>query len=61
MDNIWLQIALAVTMGMMLFFLYPRAKQWMRNGPKAQQGDWMAAVIPLLAVVGFVLLLIMLV
>ncbi|WP_428604881.1 hypothetical protein [Sedimenticola sp.] len=61
MDNIWLQIALAVTMGMMLFFLFPKAKQWMEHGPRAQQGDWMAAVIPLLAVVGFVLLLIMLV
>jgi len=61
MDSIWLQLALAVTMGMMLFFLYPRAKHWMQNGPKAQQGDWMAAVIPLLAVFAFVLLLIMLV
>lgn len=61
MDNIWIQIALAVTMGMMLVFLYPKAKHWMQNGPKAQEGDWMSAVLPLLAVVGFVLLLIMLV
>ena len=61
MDSIWLQLGLAVTMGMMLFFLYPKAKHWMQNGPKAKQGDWMAAVIPLLAVIGFVLLLIMLV
>jgi archaellum biogenesis protein FlaJ (TadC family) len=61
MDNIWIQIAMAVTFGMMLFFLYPRAKHWMENGPKAQEGDWMAAVLPILAVVGFVLLLIALV
>lgn len=61
MDNIWLQIAMAVTFGMMLFFLFPRAMHWMKNGPKAEQGDWMAAVIPLLAVVAFVILLVMLV
>ena len=61
MDNIWIQIALAATLGMMLFFLFPRAKQWMEHAPKAQEGDWMAAILPLLAVVGFVLLLIMLV
>ena len=61
MDNIWLQVGLAVTMGMMLVFLYPRAKHWMQNSPKPEQGDWIAAVLPLLAVVGFVILLIMLV
>jgi hypothetical protein len=59
--NIWLQIGSAVVVVLMLVFLYPTAKRWMTDGPKAQPGDWQAAMIPLLLVAGFVLLLIMLV
>ena len=61
MDNIWIKLAAAVTIGMMMFFMYPAAKQWMDKGPKAEKGDWMSAIIPLAAVFGFVLLLIALV
>ncbi|MET0116445.1 MAG: hypothetical protein ABW090_03390 [Sedimenticola sp.] len=61
MDNIWLQIGTAVVIGLMLFFLYPTAKHWMQNSPKAQEGDWAAVILPLTLVVGFVILLIMLV
>ncbi|WP_294030725.1 hypothetical protein [Thiolapillus sp.] len=56
--NIWLQIASAVVVVMMLFYMYPAAKHWLQNGPKAKKGDWLSAAIPLLLVVGFVLLLI---
>ena len=56
--NIWLQIASAAFVGLLLFFLYPTAKHWMQNGPKAKKGDWQTAAIPLLLVVGFVILLI---
>ncbi len=59
--NIWLQIGSAVVVILMLVFLYPAAKHWLQNGPKAEQGDWQAAAIPLLLVVGFVILLIMMV
>jgi len=59
--NIWLQIGSAVTVVLMLVFLYPTAKHWLQNGPKAKSGDWQAALVPLLFVVGFVVLLIMLV
>ena len=59
--NIWLQIATAVVVGMMLFFLYPTAKHWLKHGPKAEKGDWNAALLPLLLVVGFVVLLVMMV
>ncbi len=55
-----LQIASAVLVVMMLVFLYPTAKQWMTNGPKAKPGDWRSALIPLLLVTGFVALLVML-
>ena len=61
MDNIWLQIATAVVLGMFLFFLYPTAKHWFKHGPRAKEGDWAKAVIPLLMVVGFVILLVMMV
>ncbi|OOZ35176.1 hypothetical protein [Solemya velesiana gill symbiont] len=60
MDNIWLQIGSAIVLGLMLLFLYPTAKHWMQNSPKAQEGDWASAILPLALVVGFVLLLIML-
>jgi len=56
-----LQIASAVLVVIMLAYLWPAAKHWMQNGPKAAPGDWRAAAIPLLLVVGFVMLLILLV
>lgn len=59
--NIWLQIASAAMVLLMLYFLYPAAKHWLKNGPKAQSGDWGAAIVPLLLVAGFVALLIMMV
>jgi hypothetical protein len=31
------------------------------NSPKAESGDWQAAIIPLLGVIGFIALLVMLV
>ena len=59
--NIWLQIASAAMVLLLLYFLYPAAKHWLENGPKAQSGDWRAAIFPLLLVAGFVALLVMLV
>jgi hypothetical protein len=59
--DLFLQIALGVVLAMMLFFLWPAFKRWQEHGPKAQQGDWQAVVIPLALVVGLVVLLISLV
>jgi len=61
MDNPWLQIGSTVVLGLMLFFLYPTARHWMQNGPKAKKGDWASAIFPLSLVIGFVILLIALV
>ena len=58
MGNIWIQIAAAAMVGLMLYFLYPTAKHWMKHGPKAKAGDWQAVILPLLAVFAFILLLI---
>lgn len=55
----FLKIALAAIMVLLLFRLWPVYKQWQDNGPKAQKGDWQAALLPLGAVVLLVILLIM--
>lgn len=56
-----MQIGSVLLLGMMIVVLYPRVKHAMNNSPKAENGDWMSAVLPILAVVGFIILLIMLV
>ena len=56
-----MQIASAIFLILILAFLFPRAKQMFFNSPKAESGDWSAALMPLIAVVGFVALLIWLV
>jgi hypothetical protein len=57
----WVKIFSAVLIIGWIIFIWPRAKYWLKNSPKAQKGDWQAAILPLAAVVGFVILLIMLV
>jgi len=57
----WTKIIWAIVILAMIFVVWPRAKQMMQDSPKAQAGDWQAVVLPLAAVVGFVILLIMLV
>ncbi len=56
-----MQIAMAVFLVLMLVFLFPRAKHMFFNSPKAESGDWSAALIPLIAVAAFIALLIWLV
>jgi len=46
---------------LMLFYLWPTYKRWSQHGPKAKPGDWQAVILPLLAVIGFVVLLVMMV
>ncbi|EXJ15390.1 hypothetical protein [Imhoffiella purpurea] len=57
--ELFLKITAAITLGLMLFFLWPVYKNWQENGPKAQRGDWPAAILPLGAVVALVVVLIM--
>ncbi|NCA71340.1 MAG: hypothetical protein EOM91_14815 [Sphingobacteriia bacterium] len=54
-----LKIAAAAVMVLMLFYLWPVYKRWQEHGPKAEKGDWQAAILPLAAVAGFVILLIL--
>lgn len=57
----WLQIGSAVLIVAWLIFMWPRAKYWLQNSPKAQSGDWGAALLPIGLVVLFVIVLLMLV
>lgn len=61
MDGDWTKILSAILIIGWIIFLWPRAKHWMNNSPKAEAGDWQAVLLPLLLVAGFVLLLIMMV
>lgn len=55
--DMWMKILSAVLIGMMLVFLFPRAKQMLSESPKGDSSDWMSALIPLGLVIGFVILL----
>jgi len=57
----WMKISSAIFLLLLLFLLLPRAKHLLTRSPKAESGDWQAAIIPLIGVVGFIALLVMLV
>ena len=57
----WLKIGSALFLVAMIIFLFPRAKQVIENTPKGSMKDWMGYVVPMLAVVLFIILLITLV
>jgi archaellum biogenesis protein FlaJ (TadC family) len=55
--DLWMKIGSAVLMGVMLVFLFPRAKQMLQEGPKGSSQEWVSALIPLALVIGFVVFL----
>lgn len=57
----WMKIGAAVLLGAMILLLLPRARQMMNESRKAEAGEWQSVLLPILAVAGFVVLLIMLV
>ncbi|KAA6187021.1 hypothetical protein F2Q65_03790 [Thiohalocapsa marina] len=59
--ELFLKIAAAAAIIMLLFYMWPAFRTWQENGPKAEKGDWQAALLPLAAVVGFVVFLILMV
>ena len=59
--ELWMKIILAAVFGFFIWRLWPVANHWMKHGPKGSQSDWNAAILPLLAVIGFVILLVFLV
>ena len=57
----WMKIGSALLIVAMIVFIFPRAKQMLKDSPEAQPGDWQGVLLPILAVIGFVLLLIVMV
>jgi hypothetical protein len=57
----WIKIGSALFMLAMIVYLFPRARQAIQNSPKGSARDWMGYVLPMAAVVLFVVLLILLV
>ena len=57
----WTKIGTALLLGAMLIFIFPRMREAVKNSPKGTTQDWMGFIVPLAAVIGFVILLIMMV
>jgi hypothetical protein len=57
----WLQIISALLLLTMIVLLWPQAKRMMAESRKAESGEWMGVILPLLAVAGFVALLVALI
>lgn len=57
----WTQIGTAALMVAMLVFIFPRMRQAIKHSPKGNMQDWMHFIIPIVAVIGFIILLIMMV
>jgi uncharacterized membrane protein YphA (DoxX/SURF4 family) len=56
--DMFLKIAAAAVMGMMVFYAWRAYQQWQEHGPKAEKGDWQSVILPLALVAGLVVLLI---
>ena len=57
----WLKIASAVALVAMFFFILPSARRMVKNSPKGSMSDWMGYILPMAAVVLFIIVLISLV
>lgn len=57
----WMKIFSALALVMFIVILFPRARDMMKNSPKGSSSDWMSFVIPIIAIVLFIVLLIQLV
>jgi len=57
----WIKIGSALFMLAMVIYLFPRARDAVKNSPKGNAKDWMGYVLPMAAVVLFIIVLIALV
>ena len=54
----WMKISSALFLLAMIIYLFPRAKQVVQNTPKGSAKDWLGYIVPMAAVVLFVIILI---
>jgi len=57
----WMKISSALFLIAMLVFIFPRMREAVKHSPKGSAKDWMGFIIPLVAVIGFIILLIQMV
>jgi hypothetical protein len=57
----WMKIGSALFLAAMLIFIFPRMREAVKHSPKGTTKDWMGFIIPLVAIVGFIILLIQMV
>ena len=55
----WVKIGSALFLGAMLVFMFPRMRHAVKNSPKGTMQDWMGYIVPIIAVIAFVIFLIM--
>lgn len=54
----WVAIGSAIFMGAMLVYMFPRMRHAIKHSPKGTMKDWMGYIVPMIAVVAFVIFLI---
>ena len=57
----WIKIASAIFLVAMFFMILPSAKRMVKESPKGSSSDWMGFIIPMAAVVLFIVFLVALV
>ena len=59
--ELFLKIVLAAVFVMLIWRMWPVAKDWLENGPRGSSSDWMSFVMVIAAVAAFVVFLVMMV
>ncbi len=59
--SLWMKLAWALPVILMLVLVWPAARHWLQHGPRGSSDDWRAALLPLIGVIVFVALLVMIV
>ena len=54
----WMTIGSVVLIAGMMVFIFPRMRHAVKTAPKGSMDDWMSFIIPMIAIVGFIILLI---
>ncbi|MCG7756404.1 MAG: hypothetical protein E6Q59_09660 [Nitrosomonas sp.] len=57
----WMEIISALALIAFIIFLFPAAREMIKNNPQGTSSDWMSFVIPVIAIALFVTFLVMLV
>ena len=57
----WIKIVSALFLLAMLVMIFPGARRAMKDAPKGSMQDWMGYIVPMTAVILFIILLILMV